>query len=116
MIVTQIARRNRSKLTSLVRSNVSTPKYPSSKLTPRSHFLSSAAIVQDFDDEGEGSAKNESDCHKKSWQAEYNMDIQRVTQTAIVSLHVYYPFLSVIYINHCNPSKTKQKNNNVFVC
>lgn len=51
-------------------------------LRPRSHFFSSA-VVRDFDDEDIPAKK--SDCNKKCWQAEHNMDIQRVTQKAIVS-------------------------------
>lgn len=83
MIINQISSRSRRKVSSLILSRTNKMNklhpYPSYSRT-RSNLLSTA-VIQEIE---EGHPVK-LDCNKTCWQAEYNMDIQRVTQKAIVS-------------------------------
>lgn len=104
MFVNYIAIKSRRNISSLVSSSIRR-KLSSCKLESQLKYFSTAATHEFEDDVDTDPVKL--DCNKTSWQAEHNMDIQRVTQKAIVSI--------CFSCCQCRISSTHHLNNFVVV-
>ena len=84
MFVNHIAMNSKRNISSLVSSRIRR-KLGTRKPESQLKYFPTAATREFEDDVDPGKV----DCNKTSWQAEDNMDIQRVTQKAIVSFHFF---------------------------